>query len=158
MNRLTEVSLRFIYPPFDNYDFSFLNIAHGWNYDIIDNILSPGVSLDISIGTDWIGLFNSNDNDDFTISDPPQFGFGFGIRLYNMFEIREFRIIPFIGCNFLLVHIPRPMFGLSLSMKYFGVEYACYIPLGSYKPEISHQVAIKITIKNFTLPRFDSYY
>jgi len=145
-----EVSFRLFFPPNNDANFSFLNIGYGWNYDIVKNIFSPGISFDVSIGTDWLRLFAEDKNED-KKNEPSytQFGLGAGIKIYNMFEIYEFRIIPFAGCNFLLLYKPCPMFGLSLSFSFFGLEYAYYFPLGSYKPEANHHIAIKFIAKDF---------
>ena len=145
---LMEMSLRLFLSPSPTMNFSFLNIGGGWNYDIIKNIISPGILFDVSIGTDWLWLF-SEDKDENDDKERNQFGLGAGARIYNMIEIYEFRIIPFIGCNFLLFYKVSPMFGLSLSFKYFGIEYAYYFPLGNYKPEADHHISIKIIIKDF---------
>jgi hypothetical protein len=145
IHNLMEVSFRFFFPPNDDSNFSFINIGYGWNFDIINNILSPGILFDLSIGTDWIALFNP----EYETSDPLQIGLGFGIKFNNLIEMGEFKIIPFAGCNFLVLYKICPMFGLSLSFKYFGLEYAYYFPIGSYKPEDNHHISIKFIAKNF---------
>jgi len=145
---LFEASIRIFFPPNNEFNFSFVNIGYGWNYDVIKNVFSPGISFDVSIGTDWLWLFSEKKDED-KKTEHNQFGLGAGIKIYNMFEIYEFRMIPFAGCNFLLLYKPCPMVGLSLSFKYFGLEYACYFPLGSYKPETNHHIAIKLIVKDF---------
>ena len=144
---LLEASIRIFFPPHPDINFAFVNIGYGWNYDIIRNIFSPGILFDISIGTDWLWLFNENKemNDK---TEHTQFGLGAGIKIYNMIEIDEFRIIPFIGFNFLLFYKACPMLGLSLSLKNFGLEYAYYFPLDNYKPETNHHISVKVLIKD----------
>lgn len=145
---LLEASFRIFYPPNNEFNFSFFNIGYGWNYDINKNIFSPGILFDLSIGTDWLWLFNKEkDVNDTTVHN--QFGLGAGIKIYNMIEINEFRIIPFIGCNFLFFYKPCPMFGLSLSYKIIGLEYAYYFPLGAYKTEANHHISIKVMVKDY---------
>jgi len=151
ISNLFEISIRFFFPPNHESNFSFLNIGYGWNIDIKRNIISPGFLFDMSIGTDWIaliGLFSNNDLE-YEISDPAQFGLGFGLKFYNMIELDEFKVIPFIGINYLVLYKACPMFGLSLSFKNFGLEYAYYFPLWSYKPETNHHFSIKFMAKNF---------
>jgi hypothetical protein len=144
---LFEASLRFFFPPATENNALFMNFGYGWNYDIIKNILSPGILFDISIGIDWFWLF-SDDKDENDTREHNQFGLGAGFKIYNMIDLSEFMLIPFIGYNFLLFYKVCPMFGFSLSFKNFGLEYAYYFPLENYKPEINHHVSIKVMLKD----------
>ena len=156
LRALADISLRFLFPieRVENTSFlSFLDIGFGVGFDIIPYIFSPGIYLDLAIGTDWIALFSddSSDKDDNFGKEEKeltQFAFSFGLRLYNIIKIFDFNIIPFFGCNFMFFFYPLPNIGISLSYKNFAIEYAYYIPT-FYEPLVRHHISIKITLNDY---------
>lgn len=140
---ILEGSLRIFFPFSEELTaLSFVNVGYGLNYNIINNLISPGISLDLSIGTDWFWLFGSNNNT-YDTSKRTQFAFAGGVKIYNMIKIYDLMIIPFVGCNFMFFSSVFPMIGLSISFKNFGLEYAYYFKIGSYKPEVNHHISFK---------------
>lgn len=67
---LLEGSLRVFFPYDDDIKMlSFFDFAYGWNYNIIKNIISPGILFDIAIGTDWFWLFSDKEEENKFESD-----------------------------------------------------------------------------------------
>jgi len=146
---LFEGSIRAFFPYIENWEFlTFINIGYGWNYEIIYNIVSPGIMFDLSIGTDFFWLFNDNEDMDVN-TQRKQFAFGAGARFYNKFQFLDFMIIPFIGCNFMFLFQPLPMTGVSVSFKNFGLEYAYYFKMGDYRPIVSHHLSVKYIVSDY---------
>jgi len=97
---LYDISLRFFFPIKSIGFLSFINFGFGLGIDILKDILSPGIYFDIGIGTDW--FFNpirTNDTNIYIYTG--QLAFSDGLRLYNVIRINHFKIIPFIGYNFM---------------------------------------------------------
>jgi hypothetical protein len=158
LRALGELSARLFFPS-DSNSLTFVNFGLGVGVDIYPHVLSPGIYLDIGIGTDWFALFSKDDDKDKKEDkdtkdkkeddeDIPQIGLNAGLRIYNIINIHYFNIIPFIGYNVVLGHYPLPNAGISISFKIFAIEYAYYFPV-SYDPIGHHHFAVKISINDY---------
>jgi hypothetical protein len=139
----TNASLRFILPPPYPSAFVFFDFSAGISYGIIPAYYYIGIAGDIAIGTDWFALFSENEDID---REYTQFGFSLGVRVYNLIRISNFKIIPFLGCDFLFVLLPMPYIGAEISFEGIGIgiEYAYYLPIVNNIQR--HQMSLKIHI------------
>jgi len=129
----------FLFPleyPFPN-TLTFLNLGIGFGIDLLENIVSPGIYFNLGIGTGWVGIFSGVDAD--TLAQNPQFGLLGGFRLYNIFSISNFQIIPFWGYNFLFFIEPLAKVGISLSWFLVAIEYAFYYSTRYTSRYITHR-------------------
>jgi hypothetical protein len=150
---LFDASLRYFFPVEKMSVLTFLCIGFGLGIDIFNNILSPGIYLDIGIGTDWFAIFgflDPNRNSSKTNDDKReynQFAYSGGLRIYNIIKIYPFYLIPFAGYNFLYFYIPLPNVGISLSYKDWGFEYAYYFSTNSHTRS-HHHISLRIPLYN----------
>jgi hypothetical protein len=142
-----DIGYRYIFPiKIEPYNLSFVNFGLGVGTDLIKYVLSPGIYLDIGIGTDWFYIFSDSKKRDSNYS-PVQFLLSGEVRLYNYMRIYQFDVIPFLGCNFLLFYIPLPNVGVSIALGSIpiGIEYAYYFPKHFMEHKNGHHIMIKIT-------------
>jgi hypothetical protein len=98
---LVDGDLRVLFPLVSSpYVASFVNFGGGVGIDLVKYILSPGIYIDLGIGTDWFYVFSDleNKNDNYA---PVQFLLSSGIRAYNYMRIFRFDVVPFLGYNFI---------------------------------------------------------
>jgi hypothetical protein len=147
---LCDASLKFFFPTRNDYTgfFSSLSMGTGIGIDIFDHILSPGIYFNIDLGTNWslggtegLTLFDAETNDN------NQFELGFGLRLYNIMKFYPITVSPFVGYNAVFLG-PYPNFGITLSYKNIGLEYAYYF---STKNDMinHHHISIKIIFDDY---------
>ena len=146
-----NASWRFIFPPPNENSFGFLDISGGIGFRVIPDFYYIGISGDVALGFDWFITDNYSNNNNNKNNDKKtyQIGVSLGGRIYNLFQIKNFRIWSFIGCDFLFIIFPMPYTGLELSYKMIGLEYAYYFPIIKENPA-RHQISIK-----FHLPRIN---
>ena len=102
------------------------SLGFGYHLNIIPNIFSPGLYLDMGIG--YLSLLLSS-NDDY---ENNTFGGWAGFRLYNRFRFNLIDIEPFIGLTiygFSNLGVPATTFGMLLAYNYFGIEYSFHNPI-----------------------------
>jgi hypothetical protein len=143
-----EVSLRVLFPFYNEQTFFnektkmllFFDFGIGVNYDLVQNIVSPGIYADVALGIDWILMFLNEEDEKYK---PTQLEFGGGIRIYNVSRIFGFSIMPFIGYNALVSygHL-LPSLGLILKYEGLSIEYAFYIPNEFNKSR--HHISLKL--------------
>ncbi|MDR2924249.1 MAG: hypothetical protein LBU85_13045 [Treponema sp.] len=141
----TNISIRFIIPPPNENTFCFLDISAGIYFRIVTGFYYIGVAGDIALGVDWFTLFSNDDNRNRNNNNEErnyQLGLSAGGRFYNLFQINNFRIWQFVGCDFLFIFLPMPHAGMELSYKSFGIEYAYHFPIIGYPAR--HQISIKL--------------
>jgi len=145
---LGDIGYRFMFP-LDNkpWHLSFLNVGLGVGIDLLEYVLSPGLYVDLGIGTDWLYVFSDSYDSDSNYS-PVQFFVSGGIRIYNYMRILRFDVIPFFGYNFMLFFLPLPNAGVSISFGDFplGIEYAYYFPSRYLPYGRMHHIMIKFTL------------
>jgi len=160
-HQLIELWVRAFYPPFEDYKVSyFAGIGLGFNHDI-NKIISPGLLFDFSTGGPWANSFLDKIGyykyfeDDKKSDYEDQRGFGAGVKIYNMIKAGNLRMVPFIGCNCLFYELVKeqeyyfyPVIGMSLSYKWFGIEYANYV-LGGYTKDTIKDVTFDSLKQNF---------
>jgi hypothetical protein len=143
-----NASWRFLIPPPNENFIGFVDFSVGIGYGIIPEFYYIGVAGDVALCFDWFSLF-SDDNEKMKNNNKKdyQIGVSIGGRIYNLLQIYNFRIWPFIGLDFLFIIPPMPYVGIELSYKIIGFEYACYLPLNNKNP-MRHRISIK-----FRLPK-----
>jgi len=152
-----NASWRFIYPPPNENTFAFLDISAGVAYGVIPEFYYLGVAGDIALGFDWFTLFSDDKKEDNQADNNKkssdekdyQIGVSIGGRIYNLLQIKNFKIWSFIGCDFLFLILPMPYIGGELSYKILGIEYAYYLPVIEDNPA-RHRISIK-----FHLPKLN---
>jgi hypothetical protein len=147
---LVDGGLRFLFPLVSSpYVVSFVNFGGGVGIDLVKYILSPGIYIDLGIGTDWFYIFSDSENkyDNYT---PIQFLLSGGIRVYNYMRIFRFDVVPFLGYNFMVFFIPLPNIGVSIAFGSLAVEYAYYFPTNNinYRGNNMHHVMLKFSFHN----------
>ena len=137
-------SLRFLIPPPHESLFGFVGYSVGIFYGIIPESYYIGIAGDMALGFDWFTLFSGDPS---TNKENPQIGASIGGRIYNLLQIKNFRIWSFIGCDFLLIILPMPYAGIELSYKMAGFEYAYYFRINNENPA-RHRISIKLHLPN----------
>jgi hypothetical protein len=149
-----NLSLLLTLPPFHESAMGYVDLSAGIGYGIIPGKWYIGIAGNMSLGTSWLELFamflgedSEEDEDDRPEEEDddsiPQVGFNLGARVYSVFQLRNFRIASFAGCDFLMIKFPMPYVGLELAYKLFGIEYAYYFPLDNDVPT-RHRISIKL--------------
>jgi len=142
-------SLRFVFPPPDDNSFGFIDASIGISYGVIPEYYYIGIAADAALGFDWFALFSdSKDRRNYNENYQSQLGVSLGGRIFNLLQIRNFRIWSFIGCDFMYIVVPMPYVGGELSFKIFGLEYAYYLPIFEEVPT-RHQISIKFHVHIF---------
>lgn len=142
----SNASLKIVFPPIHESSIVFVDFSLGISYGLVQEYFYIGVAGDLALGPSWFALFsddnnsnyNKNNNND---SEILQIGASLGARIYNLFQISNFRIWSFFGCDFLFIILPMPYAGIELSYKILGLEYAYYFPI--YEDTARHQISIK---------------
>jgi hypothetical protein len=138
-NRLPQ----FIVPVIDKIIFMDFSINGGT--EIIPEWYYLGIGIDAGVG---ISLFEGEGEKIDWEKGNRYFGFSLGARLYNLFKIGHFYLIPFFGSDFLFIIVPMPYIGIQIGYRIFSIEYAYYIPV--YKATL-HQISIKIDVSSIIL-------
>jgi hypothetical protein len=102
------------------------SIGIGYHLNIIPNVFSPGIYVDVGLG--YFGLL-SDTNDDATGGHG---GVWAGIRLYNLFRLNSIEMQPFIGLTlygFSELGLPTTTYGILFAYERFGLEYSFHMPL-----------------------------
>lgn len=101
----------------------------GYNYELVNNILSPGLYFDLGISPLFLLLAGLSDDETEeetkeTDEDTPPF-FDIGLRINNRFLWNNIDIRPFYGISLYNDGYLFHQFGLSLGIKeHIGLEYA----------------------------------
>ena len=146
IERNINASWRFLIPPPHENSFGFVGVSIGIGYGIIQEIFYIGIAGDVALGFDWFGLFSDNNDNNDNVENL-QIGVSTGFRLYNLLQIRNFKILSFIGSDFLFAFLPMPYIGLELSFKLIGFEYAHYFPF-NYGYSSRHRISIIFRLPN----------
>ena len=107
--------------------FFSLSIGWGYNFNIISNILTPGIYFDFGfIFYESNNLLSNNpaDND-------RRLNIMGGVYLYNIFRYRQFEFQPFFGvAGYELLGLSSfcLTFGTLLTFRNFGIKYSYKIP------------------------------
>jgi hypothetical protein len=125
------------------------------HYPIIPNIISPGIYLDIGFGIDWLKIF-TDAYFDMEKEEIRQlfdtFSVTYDFRLYNLIKINTFDINVFTGYNLTLSHFSsimhNPIIGVSMSVKFIGIEYGYSIPIKYSNYKTFHHIAIVFSVRN----------
>jgi hypothetical protein len=133
---------------------STFNFGIGFGIDLVKYVLSPGIYIDLGVGTDWFYVFSDSEekNEDYV---PTQFLLSGGVRVYNYMRIFWFDVIPFIGYNFIFIFIPLPNVGVSIAFRNIPleIEYAYYF--SSYytlHQKAGHHITVKYTLRESNTP------
>jgi len=111
---------------------SYFTGGIGYHFNIVHNILAPGIYGDLHIG---LLSFLSNNNEDY-YEDNSFLLYQGGLRLYNQFRFGLIDIQPFFGLN-LMGSIAGDaseerglkLWGILMAYKNFGFEYSYQVPL-----------------------------
>ena len=140
-----NLSWRFLIPPPNENSVGFVGFSAGIGYGIIPEFYYIGIAGDVALGFDWFTLFSDDGNNKNNDKENYQLGISLGGRIYNLIQIYNFMVWPFIGCDFFFIILPMPYVGIELSYKIVGFEYAYYLPI--YNEIIaSHRISIKFRI------------
>lgn len=143
-----NASWRFLTPPPNVNSIGFVGLSAGIGYGIIPQFYYIGIAGDVALGFDWIALSSDDDKKNDNNKENPQIGISLGGRIYNLFQIYNFKIWPFIGCDFFFVILPMPYVGLELSYRIIGFEYAYFFPIYKEELAIRHRISIKFHLPN----------
>ena len=159
-HNLLEASLRFLMPELPSGEgMVFLNFGYGFHYPLVPHIVCPGIFLDAGIGLDWLAILSDNeedkDKDKEKKRDYKQLGLNLGLRVYNLIEFGFVDINPFVGYNLILGQLDRrapwffgsPVIGVSLAIKFVGIEYCYYVPTKFSNNVGFHHAAIVFHLK-----------
>ena len=135
-----NASLRFLIPPPHESVFGFFCGNMGMGYGIIPEYYYIGAACDFALGFDWFRIFSGGENNS-NERESYQLGLSLGFRLYNLVQIKNFRIWSFVGSDFLFVILPMPYAGLEITFKMIGLEYAYYFPIENGYPT-RHRVSL----------------
>ena len=141
--------IQFVFPPPHESAFGFFGISRGIAYGIIQEYFYVGMAGDIAIGWDWFALFSRDAERERERErrENYQLGILFGTRVYSLFQLRNFRLWSFIGCDIFLIY-PMPYMGMELSYKNVGFEYTYYFPI--YSDNITrHRISIKFHLHDW---------
>ena len=122
-----------------------LTFGVGYHLNIIPNILTPGLYIDMGMG--YLSIFAGPDEE----GDNTTFGGWAGIRLYNRFRFNLIDVEPFIGFTlygFSNMGVPATTFGLLVAYNYLGVEYSFHHPINnSDKIYYVHRITFLIHLR-----------
>jgi len=127
--------------------FTSLSAGVGYHFNILKNIIAPGIYGDMHLGFLTL-LFNNEyaevaETDDFVFVQT-------GIRLYNQFRFGYIDIQPFYGFNFLFAgpnFLGFYKFGALFAYKKVGIEYSCHVPFHGNIEHNLHRVAFVIHMR-----------
>jgi hypothetical protein len=162
-----DAFFRFLIPHAKNGELSlFLGGGFGYNFDFLDNVLSPGLYIDIGCSGKWITFFSSlSDNADEKgiQSDNENIGKDWGIisdlRLYNQLRWRKLEINPFWGYSMVFLQndpsmppfIINQLCGVRFMIDKYGLEYVYSFQSVPLRNNNFHQINLILHIKTFSL-------
>jgi hypothetical protein len=103
------------------------SIGVGYNFNVIPNIFSPGIYVDVGLG--YFGLFSDTKDD-----EPGHGGIWAGIRFNNLFQFNSFEIQPFVGLTlygFSEMALPTTTYGILFAYTKYGLEYSFHLPISN---------------------------
>ena len=113
----------------------------GGHFNIIPNLLSPGLYFDIGIDlfSFLLNMLIDENNDDSVVS----FGWT-GVRVYNLFRFNLFRIQPFYGVTLVAnnnrMHGSHSL-GAIISYSSYGIEYNFLLPFNTERLNPVHRIS-----------------